>query len=260
MKVNLCGINNAHDKSFIINRPTGSGDNLFIYTRTPIILVCDGKMGRYPAETAVFFRKGRPQHFMAAGQIYVNDFIHFDANDDEMRFIDSLGISSGVAFTDLDPTVFMNIHRYICVEHMTESENRAQSVDLLLKYFMIKLSEEMKGSTDVPLSGSIKNAMRELRSQVYASVEEQYTIESLSARVGLSPSYFQSVYKKMFGRACIDDIIHARVEKARTLLMTTDLSVSTVARECGYENESHFSRQFKRFTGMTPSGCRKKDE
>ena len=74
MKINLCGTNNTHDKSFIVNRPNGSGDNLFIYTRTPVILIYDGKMNRYPAETTVFFRKGLPQHFMAAGHVYSNAY------------------------------------------------------------------------------------------------------------------------------------------------------------------------------------------
>lgn len=253
MKINVCGINQAHNKSFIINRPNGSGDNLFIYTRTPVIVVTNGKIDRYPAETAIFFRKGDPQHFMAAGQLYANDFIHFDASDEEMRFIDSLNIPSGIPLTGLDSTVFLNIHRYICIEYQTDTPNREASIDLLLRYFLIKISQAVAETSFVSISGSTKNAIRELRLYIYANPDEEYTISSLSAKVGLSASYFQSIYKKMFGRSCLDDIIHARIDRAKSLLTTTDLPISSIARMCGYDSDPHFSRQFKKYVGVTPS-------
>ncbi|MBQ8345059.1 MAG: helix-turn-helix transcriptional regulator [Clostridia bacterium] len=256
MKINTCDINLVHDKTFIINRPMGSGDNLFIYTRTPIILITDGNMKRYPAETTVFFRKGQPQHFMAAGHLYADDFIHFDANEEEMAWIDSLGIPSGVPFPDLDASIFLNLHRYICVERHSKTAHREESINLLLRYFLIKLAQAMEEAKAIPLNSSAKNAIRELRYSLYTNVDQAYTIDELAAKVGLSASYFQATYKKMFGRSCMDDIIHARIERAKALLLQTDLPVSAVARMCGYESDSHFSRQFKKHVRMTPVAFR----
>lgn len=259
MKINLCGVNLAHDKSFCINRPNGSGDNLFIHTRTPILIMENGKMTRYPSETTVFFRKGMPQQFMAAGYIYADDYIHFNADDEEMEFIDSLNIPSGVPFKDLDSSIYMNIHRYICIEHQAKTENSDTSINLLIKYLLIKLSQAINESKAVSVNNATKNAIRELHAHIYANVEEDYTIDSLAASVGLSPSYFQSIYKKMFGRSCMNDVIIARIEKAKTLLMSTELSIYEIARMCGYENDSHFARQFKKITYVTASEFRKND-
>lgn len=260
MHVNHCHINMAHDRSFLINRPNGSGDNLFIYTRTPVILMMDGKLQRYPAETTVFFRKGCPQHFMAAGQIYANDYIHFSADDDEMAFIDSLGIPSGVAFTGLDASVFMSIHRYICIEHLTQTKQRDTSVDLLLRYFLIKLSQAVEEATQLTVSSGTKSALRALRDGIYANSGASYSVDGLARQVGLSSSYFQSVYRRMFGRPCMEDVIHARIEQAKTLLLTTEMSVTAVARLCGYESDSHFSRQFKKYVGVTAVSFRRQGE
>ena len=251
MKINDCNINMSHDSSFAINRPNGSGDNLFIYTHTPVILVSDGKMNRYPPGTTVFFRKGMPQNFMAAGSTYANAYVHFDADEEELAFIDSLGIPSGVPFINLDSSVFLNIHRYIFIEHQSQTEHSALSSDLLLKYFLIKLAQSIKESASIPVSGSTRTAMHDLRSEIYANAEKDYSIKTLAQRVGLSESYFQAIYKKMFGQSCINDIIVARINRARTLLMTTDLPISSVARMCGYESDSHFARQFKKITGVT---------
>lgn len=257
MRINQCGINRAHDRSFIINRPSGSGDNLFIYTRTPVTIVQNGQACRYPAETVVFYRKGDPQHFMAAGQVYANDYIHFSASDEEMKFIDSLSIPSGVPLRELDSTVFLSIHRYLCIEHQTESTYKEASIDLLLRYFLIKLAQAFSESVTIPLSGYTRSALRDLRDQIYSSPEHNYSISSLAASVGLSASYFQVIYKKIFGRPCHEDIIFARIDKAKSLLLSTDIPISAIARSCGYENDAHFSRQFKKYTSLTPSDFKK---
>ncbi len=258
MNINLCGINLAHDKTFIINRPNGSGDNLFIYTRTPIILFNEnGEHHRYPADTVVFFRKDMPQRFMAAGQIYANDYIHFDANEEDMKFIDSLEIPSGVPFVDLDSSVFMNIHRYICIEYRTNHRTKEAAINHLLKYMLIKLSVAIEEQRSILINNSTKKAMLELRAEIYAHVERDYDIATLAARVGFSPSYFQAQYKKLFGRTCINDVMFARVDRAKQLLRTTDSSISEISRACGFETESHFSHMFKKYAGITASEYRK---
>ena len=45
---------------------------------------------------------------------------------------------------------------------------------------------------------------------------------------------------------------------AKQLLKTTDLRINEVASSCGYQNSTHFMRQFKEKTGISPSEYRKK--
>ena len=194
---------------------------------------------------------------MAAGQIYANDFIHFDADEEELEFIDSLNIPSGVPFVDLDSSVFMNIHRYICIEYRTDHRTKEDSINHLLRYLLIKLSVAIEEQNSILINSSTRNAMLELRAEIYAHVERDYDVASMAARVGFSPSYFQVQYKKLFGRTCINDVMFARVDRAKQLLRTTDSSISEISRSCGFETESHFSHMFKKYTGITASEYRK---
>ena len=50
-----------------------------------------------------------------------------------------------------------------------------------------------------------------------------------------------------------------RIEHAKYILTTTDLTLEQIAEICGYSNEVHFYRQFKQITGLTPSKYRKKE-
>ena len=80
----------------------------------------------------------------------------------------------------------------------------------------------------------------------------------MSESLYISISHFQHLYKEFFDVSCQTDIINARIRLAEFYLSTTDLSVKEIADLCGYENELHFMRQFKKITKNTPTECRKK--
>lgn len=60
-----------------------------------------------------------------------------------------------------------------------------------------------------------------------------------------------------FGQSFQQDLILMRVTRARFNLSTSNLSLSQIAELCGYNNEVHFYRQFKKLTGVTPAQYRK---
>ena len=64
---------------------------------------------------------------------------------------------------------------------------------------------------------------------------------------------FQSIYQTTPGRW----LIEKKLERARRLLLETDMPVSDLAFESGFENTAHFNRIFKQKSGMTPLHYRK---
>ena len=74
----------------------------------------------------------------------------------------------------------------------------------------------------------------------------------------MSRSYFQHIYREIFGVSCISDVINGKIEKAKVILSETSCTVSQAAAMCGYDNEEHFMRQFKKLVGVTPTVYRKK--
>ena len=52
-------------------------------------------------------------------------------------------------------------------------------------------------------------------------------------------------------------IIRRRIDEAQSLLLTTNLTITAIAMECGYNNSNYFQSVFKNIVGMTPGKYRK---
>ena len=91
-------------------------------------------------------------------------------------------------------------------------------------------------------------------------IHEHYSRPSLSladisAYLGVSPSHFCYQFAKETGQTFKEYLTKVRMEEARKLLLDTPLKVYQVSERVGYLNPEHFSRMFKRHTGLTPNTC-----
>ena len=84
-----------------------------------------------------------------------------------------------------------------------------------------------------------------------------WTVAEMAARMNLSQSRFFSVYRSFYGNSPTDDLIRARIDAAKNALAFTDQPVARIAENLGYNNLTHFIRQFKALTGVSPSVYRK---
>ena len=82
--------------------------------------------------------------------------------------------------------------------------------------------------------------------------------DDVAAYVFLNPDYLSRLFKKNTGYSISEYIFKVRMSVACELLTKTDLSVSKVAMSCGYTHLAHFSKMFKKETGMTPNSYRGK--
>ena len=82
-------------------------------------------------------------------------------------------------------------------------------------------------------------------------------VTDVADHVNLSSEYFTRLFKKETGQNIKDYIIQAKIDAARDLLARSDIPVSLVALEMGYDNFSHFTQIFKKACGVTPSEYRK---
>jgi transcriptional regulator GlxA family with amidase domain len=81
--------------------------------------------------------------------------------------------------------------------------------------------------------------------------------EALANLVSLSASHFYRAFKQSFDEAPHAYIIRMRVERAKSLMLTTSESLAQIASVCGMADQAHFSRCFRRITGTTPGGWRR---
>ena len=151
---------------------------------------------------------------------------------------------------------FMSIQQQIVYETKNCSDWSETAIDALLRYFLIKLVESMKLVREKYDINAFERIHR-LRNEIYREPNRPWNIREMAKSVNFSPSYFQRMYKTAFNTSCMNDVIRARIELAKNLLIQTDLTSREIADQCGYQNETHFSRQFRQHTGVTPREYRR---
>jgi len=79
---------------------------------------------------------------------------------------------------------------------------------------------------------------------------------SVARYVGLSAAHFSTVFSQTVGRSFINYLTAMRIEKAKELLRTTGMKLSTIAMEIGYNEPNYFSHVFRKLEGITPKEYR----
>lgn len=83
------------------------------------------------------------------------------------------------------------------------------------------------------------------------------TLEEVSELVGFNSSYFSTLFKKETGINFVQYLSEIRMEKAKELLKETNLSVAAICEKVGYSDLKHFTKSFKKATGIKPNEYRK---
>lgn len=85
---------------------------------------------------------------------------------------------------------------------------------------------------------------------------KKITLEEVASYVYLSPSYFSKIFKEEMGRNFNSYLNHIRIEMSKRLLMDDSVVLVDVSNIVGYEDQSYFSKVFKKLTGVSPGKYR----
>ena len=92
-------------------------------------------------------------------------------------------------------------------------------------------------------------------------MEKQYmdniSLEQVASIAGFSPNYFSSQFKQETGMGFQDYLTMLRINRAKELLRSTNLSISEVCYQVGYQNIRTFNRVFKRVAALRPGEFKK---
>ena len=94
--------------------------------------------------------------------------------------------------------------------------------------------------------------MKRVLEFILNNFRDEIRVEQIASVAGLAPAAFCRYFKKRTRKSFIEYLNEMRISHARKLLTNNDLSVGQAGIECGFNNVSHFHRQFKLHTGMTP--------
>lgn len=91
-------------------------------------------------------------------------------------------------------------------------------------------------------------------------MDANLSLIDVSSQIGVSPNYLSALLKKENGITFKDLLTKKRIEKAQELLLTSSMKIREIAETCGYNDQHYFSYCFKKYTGMSPNACRRKNE
>lgn len=88
--------------------------------------------------------------------------------------------------------------------------------------------------------------------------DKDITLENMSAVAGFSEKYFCKFFKDMTGTTPVNYLLTYRIERAARKLLSSDLSVTQIAYDCGFNDVSYFIKTFKNFKHLSPKEYRKR--
>ena len=84
-------------------------------------------------------------------------------------------------------------------------------------------------------------------------LRNDFSLSDAAAKSFMSETYFRKLFKQEFGTSPKHYVISRRIEYAKALIITGYFSIEKIAGMCGYNDEKHFSTEFKKITGVSPS-------
>jgi AraC-like DNA-binding protein len=98
----------------------------------------------------------------------------------------------------------------------------------------------------------------ELGQKIRRAPGAPYTLDSLAESVHYTPDHLVRLFRKYKGVTPMEYVIRCRMEAAQQMLLFSGLPVARVAEAAGYNDLSHFSRQFSLRSGMSPTAFRRR--
>lgn len=91
---------------------------------------------------------------------------------------------------------------------------------------------------------------------VRANYDKKLSLDEIAKNAFLSKAYLSSIFKEEIGESLTNYINRVRIEKSRVLLLDKEISLIDIANLCGFEDQSYFTRVFKKIVGISPKKYR----
>jgi AraC family transcriptional regulator len=106
-------------------------------------------------------------------------------------------------------------------------------------------------------NGLSSYTLRQVLDYVRSNLSQDLSIIDLAQVAGMSPYYFLRLFKKSMHVTPRQYIIQTRIDRAKELLRSRELSIADISLQCGFTNQSHFSNVFRQITDTTPKAYRR---
>lgn len=145
------------------------------------------------------------------------------------------------------------IHNFLPQEHWKEIHTSSLSAVHRFATNVRMLMDRFDSSQKPTVEQKIKN-------YILCNLDRNITREEIAKHVYLTPEYVSKLFRKETGLRLSDYVVQAKIEAAKQMLSSPEVPISTIASRLGYNNFSHFTKQFREQVGVTPSAYRREHD
>ena len=144
------------------------------------------------------------------------------------------------------------------IDILHNNENEYYCIGNLYKMFQILIDSSSRKLESNEVNGQL-NYIRNVINYIQKKYADPVHIQDIADYCGLDRSYLSKLFKSATNYSPQEYLIHVRMNKAKKLLKTEELSIQNIAYSVGYPDPFAFSKIFKREVGMSPSAYREKN-
>lgn len=196
-----------------------AGQMLFLDCRYPHCYYC-----KEPTEFLWF-------HYLGSGSINYAALFKERGN---------LTLSAGINAKQTFEDIFFRLNQSPCNEHQLSAD-----IHILLGHFATQGNSFSYYEPLLPAISHIQNHFN-----------QPLILDDLASLCSMSTSHFIRTFQKHMGQTPHSYLVSYRLNNAKKLMASTDLSMEEIAEQCGFNSASHFTRAFRADNGITPSEFR----
>jgi AraC-like DNA-binding protein len=203
----------------------------------------------YAAENSFVFLNCYKPHLYGALEETVYDWFHFLGNASH-EYFDLLFPKSGCVYSLNDNWVIPDCMSRI-LTMMEANKVDEHSASIIIHKILFEL-EKISNQRDKSLEKTIQKAIMYIENHY----NEDISLEAIADYAKLSPFHFSRVFKKHMNCSPHQYLINYRINNAKKLLYSTNLSIKEITFACGFNSISHFVTTFKKHSNLTPKKFR----
>lgn len=252
IQINSCGPTISRNIEHRVIREKGRNDYhiLYVVHGECFVWYNDKEYKLESGDYIIYFPHEKQQYRYTGINDTLTYWIHFTGTAVEEIFTEA-HLKSGVYFAPENKSAEACFRKIITFHSLQKYELQANAY-LLSLICALSLGENEKYTSEYPeyLIDAIK--------YINLNWQKQISISHLAEMACLSKSRFLHSFKDNVGISAYNYIMSIKIEKAKELLLSTDMNISAVSETVGYSDSLYFSRIFKKYTGVSPREYRKK--
>jgi AraC-like DNA-binding protein len=255
VEVTALGLRQSHEAEFVVDRPHGLGQWLFVRFRCSVEARLGGALVLGEPGDCLVFSPAMPQWYRGRGTGLVNDWLHL-RGDGVGELAARYGVPVGALFRPRALGFVRELFEAIDHEQRWREPHWERAVALRIEDLFLLLGRGLSPDAAGALSPAElthRDAFRAIRARVHDQLLETWSVETMARQAHLSATRFAVLYKRFFGISPMEDLLQARLRTAKMLLLNAGMTVAAAAAQSGFRDACYFSRLFHRRVGCPPS-------